>query len=218
MRARENPARIVDWFAFRFRVSDCGLRTDETAVRESAIRGFTLVEILLVVAIIAMVAGLGGGYGVGAYKRLLVEKTARQLLVTATYARIMAIEQQRPYELQLAAGSPGFLLTTTEMNPETGETERVIVRDFYCRPVEFEGDIKFEDVKLELVAGESADAADTEQKVVFLPNGSAESAILQIGDGKSHYTLAVVAATGKATLYAGMVQDVDTVSVDLDIQ
>jgi hypothetical protein len=57
-----------------------------------------------------------------------------------------------------------------------------------------------------------------EQKVVFLPNGSAESAILQIGDGRNHYTIAVVAATGKATLYAGTAQEVDTVSVDLDIQ
>jgi hypothetical protein len=171
-----------------------------------------------VVAIIAMVAGLGGSYGVGTYKRLLVEKTARQLLMTATYARIMAIEQQRPYEVQLAAGNQGFLLTTTEMNPETGETERIIVSDFYCRPVEFEGDIQFEDVKLELMAGESANTADMEQKVVFLPNGSAESAILQIGDGRNHYTIAVVAATGKATLYAGTAQEVDTVSVDLDIQ
>ncbi len=170
------------------------------------------------VAIIAMIAGLGGSYGVGTYRRLLVEKTARQLLVTATYARIMAIEQQRPYELQLAAGNRGFLLTTTEMNPESGETERIIVRDYYCRPVEFEGDIKFEDVKLELMTGESADASDMEEKVVFLPNGSAESAILQIGDGKSHYTLAVVAATGKSTLYDGTAKDVDTVSVDLDLQ
>ena len=197
MRTRENPLRTAD----------C-----------ASTRGFTLAEILLVVAIIVMMAGLGGSYGVGTYRRLLVEKTARQLLLMATYARIMAIEQQRAYELQLAAGNRGFLLTTTEMNPETGETERTIVRDFYCRPVEFEGDINFEDVKLELVTGESADAADTEQKVVFLPNGSAESAILQIGDGKSHYTLAVVAATGKATLYAGTAQNVDTVSVDLDIQ
>jgi prepilin-type N-terminal cleavage/methylation domain-containing protein len=181
-------------------------------------QAFTLVEILLVVAILAMMAGLGGGYCIGTYKRLLVEKTARQLLLMATYARIMAIEQQRPYELQLDAGNRGFLLMTTEMNPQTGETERVLVRDFYCRPVEFEGDIQFEDVKLEIAAGESADGTDLEQKIVFLPNGSAESAVLQIGDGKSHYTLAVVAATGKATLYEGTAENVDTVSVDLDLQ
>jgi hypothetical protein len=176
------------------------------------------VEILLVVAILAMMAGLGGGYCIGTYKRLLVEKTARQLLLMATYARIMAIEQQRPYELQLDAGNQGFLLTTTEMNPQTGETERILVRDFYCRPVEFEGDIQFEDVKLEIAAGESADGTDLEQKIVFLPNGSAESAVLQLGDGKSHYTLAVVAATGKATLFEGTAENVDTVSVDLDLQ
>ena len=71
-------------------------------------------------AIIGMIAGLGGGYCVGTYKRLVVEKTARQLLLMATYARIMAIEQQRPYELQLDAGNRGFLLVTTEVNRQTG--------------------------------------------------------------------------------------------------
>jgi prepilin-type N-terminal cleavage/methylation domain-containing protein len=181
-------------------------------------QGFTLTEILLVVAIIAMVAGLGGGYCVGTYKRLLVEKTARQLLLMATYARIMAIEQQRPYEMQVDAGNRGFLLATTEVNPQTGETERIIVKDFYCRPVEFEGDVKFEQVLLTTATGEESQGTDGEQKVVFLPNGSAESAVLQIGDGKSHYTVAVVAATGKATLSAGTAKDIEMVSIDLDLQ
>jgi type II secretion system protein H len=181
-------------------------------------QGFTLVEILLVVAIIALVGGLGGGYCVGSYKRLLVEKAARQFLMMAVYARIMAIEQQRPYELQLDAGNKGFLLTTTEVNPDTGQTERIIVKDFYCRPVEFQGDVKFEDVRLETAMGEPSESSDPEQKIVFLPNGSAESAVLQIGDGKSHYAIAVVAATGKATLYAGEAKDAKTGSVDLDIR
>ena len=184
----------------------------------SAIRGFTLIEILLVAAIITMIAGLGGGYCIGTYKQLLVEKTARQLLLMATYARIMAIEQQRPYELQLDAGNKGFLLTTTGVNEQTGETQRTIVRDYYCRPVEFEGDVKFEDVILPTMMGTPSEGADQEEKVVFLPNGSAESAVLQIGDGRSHYAIAVVAATGKATLYAGTAKDVEMVSIDLDLQ
>jgi len=184
----------------------------------SRLWGFTLTEILLVVAIIAMVGGLGGGYCIGSYKRLLVEKAARQFLLMAVYARIMAIEQQRPYELQLDAGNKGFLLMTTEMNPDTGLTERTIVKDFYCRPVEFEGDVKFEDVRLETALGGPEASDDMEQKIVFLPSGSAESAVLQIGDGKSHYTIAVVAATGKATLYAGEAKDAKTGSMDLDVQ
>jgi Tfp pilus assembly protein FimT len=186
--------------------------------RKSAIPGFTLIEILLVVIMVTMIASLGGGYCIGSYKRLMVEKTARQLLLMATYARIMAIEQQRPYELQVDAGNRGFLLATTEMNRQTGDTVRVIVKDYYCRPVEFEGDVKFEDVVLSTPTGEPLADSEPEQKVIFLPNGSAESAVLQIGDGKTHYTVAVVAATGKATLSLGTAQEIDSVSIDLDVQ
>lgn len=185
--------------------------------RKSA-RGFTLTEILLVVAIIAMVGGLGSGYCVGTYKRLLVEKAARQFLLMARYARIMAIEQHRPYELMIDPNNQGFFLVTTQANRETGDTERVIVRDFFCKPVRFEGEARFEDVQMVQYGGDSSADAEPEQKVVFLPNGSAESAVLQIGDGKTHYAIAVVAATGKASLYPGLSQDIRTASIDLDLQ
>lgn len=180
--------------------------------------GFTLIEILLVVGIIAMVTGLGSGYCVGTYKKLLVEKAARQFLLMARYGRIMAIEQQRPYELLIDPNNQGFLLATAQMNPETGESQKTIVRDFFCKPVRFEGDVTFEDVQLTMYAEGSPSDTGPEQGIVFLPNGSAESAILQIGDGKSHYSIAVVAATGKASLYPGVITDVRTASVDLDLQ
>ncbi len=180
--------------------------------------GFTLTEILLVVAMIAMVGGLGSGYCVGTYKRLLVEKAARQFLLMARYARIMAIEQQRPYELMIDPNNQGFFLATAEADPETGESQKTIVRDFFCKPVQFEGEVKFENVQMTLSAGGSSEAGEAEQKIMFLPNGSAESAILQIGDGKSHYSIAVVAATGKASLYAGEVKEIQTASIDLDLQ
>jgi prepilin-type N-terminal cleavage/methylation domain-containing protein len=185
---------------------------------QKSARGFTLLEILLVAALIALVAGLGGGYCIGTYQRLTVEKTARQLLLMAVYARLMAIEQQRPYELRLDAGNRGFLLTTTAVNRDTGQMEPVIVKDYYCRPVEFDGDVKFEEVILPGTLGTPTVGVDDGQKVVFLPSGSADAAILQIGDGKNHYAVAVVAATGKATLYAGTVKDVEMVSLDLDLQ
>jgi prepilin-type N-terminal cleavage/methylation domain-containing protein len=207
------------------RIADCGLRipcgrSAQSTIRnpKSAIRAFTLMEILLVTAIIAMVAGLGGTYCIGTYKRLMVEKTARQLLQMAIYARIMAIEQQRPYELRLEGGNRGFLLTTTAVNRQTGATEQVVVHDYYCRPVEFEGDVKFEDMILPEMTGMPTRGSEDAEKVVFLPNGSAETAVLQLGDGTSHYALAVVAATGKATLYAGTVKDVEMVSIDLDLE
>lgn len=192
----------------------------------AAAGGFTLTELLVVIAIISILAGLGSGMYGGTYKKLLVEKAARQFLLMARYARIAAIEQQRPYEIQL--DESGFLLATTQLNAETGQTERILVKDYYCHPVKFEGDVKFEDVK---VAGEAIDTgeesgeaidgggeAGTEKKIAFLPNGSAETAIVQIGDGKTHYTAAVVASTGRVTLCFGPADRVRNATVDLDAQ
>ena len=181
-------------------------------------KGFTLTELLLVITIIALVSSVGGGIYVGTYKRLLVEKTARQFLQMARYARIMAIERQRPYELQLDAGNKGFGLTTTRVNTETGQNEKIIVKDLYCRPVEFEGDVTFEDIRIAIQPAEQTDEGNQSQRILFLPNGAAESAIVQIGDGKSHYTVAVVAATGKARMYEGTADNVRMASVDLDAQ
>ena len=189
--------------------------SDQLRIRSRA-GAFTLSELLLVVAIIVIVGGLSGGLYTGTHMRLLVEKAARLFLLTAKYARIAAIEQQRPYELQLDEGNRGFMLTITQPNEQTGQTEKFIIRNYYCKPVEFEGEVKFENVQIATLAG--AQSADDEQgqRILFMPNGSAESAIVQIGDGKNRYTVAIVAATGKATLYRGGVDEVRTAAVDLD--
>ena len=185
-------------------------------------RGFTLTELLLVVAIVALVGSVGGGMYVGSYKRLLVEKAARQFLLTAKYARIMAIEHGRPYELLLREASEeqnqGFVVTTTRQNPETGVSETTIVRDYYCKPVEFEGDVTFEAVKIAAVVADETSEEEAQQKITFLPNGSAESAVVQFGDGKTHYTVAIVASTGKASFHDGTADDVQVAVIDLDAQ
>ena len=177
---------------------------------------FTLVELLLVVAIVVLIGGLSGGLYGGSHKRLLVERTARQFLLSAKYARIMAIEQGRPYELRLDAENKGFAVTTTRANPQTAESEAVVVRDYYAKPVEFEGAVRFEDVRILTLMTEQVTSVGAEQRIVFLPNGSAESAVVQIGDGTTHYTVAVVAATGKATLRPGPAGEMGMAVIDLD--
>ena len=175
-------------------------------------------EILLVVTIIVVLGGLGGGMYAGTYKKLLVQKTARQFLLTAKYARILAIERGRPYEVQLDMGNRGFLAATTEWNPNQGQVVKVPVKDYFCKPVIFEGEVRFEDIKIGTSTADAVGDDRLQQRIVFLPNGSAESAVIQIGDGKTHYCITVVASTGKASLHEGTAAGVKLAVVDLDAE
>jgi len=214
--------RVFEKFEIRNSKSEISLRT-----------GFTLTEMLLVVVIIALVGGVGGGIYVGTHKRMLVEKAARDFLLTAQYARIMAIEQGSRYMLRIGAvrepplhAAPvssvedrngGFWLETLQWDEEARSSTQVIVQDYYCRPVEFTGDVKFEDVQIAPVDLETAqtDEVDT---IVFSPSGTAGAAVVQIGDGKTHYAISIDAATGKATMYFGTTEKIKASSVDLDAQ
>jgi len=188
--------------------------------------GFTIAEMLVVVVIIALIASVGGGIYVGTYKRMLVEKAARDFVLAAKYARIMAIEQQKPYKIKLSAADSadsannGFGLVIDEFNQETEQTEQVIVRDLYFKPVEFTGDVKFEGIQITPAGWEAATETDEAREIVFSPSGTADSAVIQIGDGKSHYTVSISAATGRATMYFGTAEkvkeEVKIGTIDLD--
>ena len=180
--------------------------------------GFTLVELLVVVALIALLSGLGGGMYAGTHKRMLVRKAARQFYLTARYARIMAIQKGRPYELQLAEGNKGFALTTTQWNEQTDQGERVVVRDYYSKPVEFEGEVGFEEIRMAALTGGLSGDVEGEQKIVFRPDGSTAAAVIQIGDGQTHFTIALVPSTGRASLQEGTADEAKTAVIDLDVQ
>jgi len=180
--------------------------------------GFTISELLLVVVIIALIGSVGGGVYVGTYKKMLVEKEARNFLLTAKYARIMAIERQCQYQMQLDVNNNGFALTSSRWNERTGETEHEIVKDYYCRPVEFEGDVKFEDIQIIPIGSETITDSEEGQTIVFWPNGTAESAVIQIGDGNTHCTVVICASTGKATMYFGTKDESKIGTIDLDAE
>jgi prepilin-type N-terminal cleavage/methylation domain-containing protein len=187
---------------------------------DAGLKGFTLVELMLVIAVVVLLGSMGTGMYVGTYKKLLVEKAARQFLLMARYAKVAAVEQQQVYDLEFDKDK-GFLLSTTEPNEATGQTEKTIIRNYYCRPVEFEGDVKFEDAKITGTTAEPLAEEGPEQKISFLPNGTTQSVVVQIGDGKTHYTISIVASTARAILYWGpadKVTNVKNVAVDLDAQ
>lgn len=182
-------------------------------------RGFTIIEMMLVVLVISLIAGVGGGIYTGTYKGMLVEKAARSFLLTAKYARVMAIEQQKRYEIYLDAPGNRFYLTTTKMNSETGLTSRVIIRDPYCKPVMFEGNVRFEGINITPIGVQTTEDDDEEQQtIVFLPDGTAQKALVQIGDERTHYAISISAATGKAKMFYSNIESVKTDTIDLDAE
>jgi hypothetical protein len=125
----------------------------------------------------------------------------------------MAIERQKPFSIELDTTNGGFYLAFDEFNEETEQTEQTIVRDLYSKPVEFSGDITFEDIQITSL---SPDASDEQTEIVFLPNGTAQLAIVQIGDGENHFTININAATGKAAVKPGTTEEIQITTVDLD--
>lgn len=179
--------------------------------------GFTLVELLVVVAIISVAGAAGIGLWTGTSGKLKLDRAARSFLLTAKYARIMAIEKQRVYKIQLDSENGGFALSTIDWNETSEEFEQTVVKDYYCKPVEFEGNIRFEDIKVVPTgSGASEDDEDAEASIAFFPDGSAQAVVVQIGDGKSHYTICISAATGRAKIHDGVLENAEIGTIDLD--
>ena len=180
--------------------------------------GFTIVEMLLVVILIVLLASVGGGFSMGTYKRLLCEKSTRKLLLAAEYARVTAIERQRPCKIKLDTVNNRFWLVINELNEQSGETEEVMMRDLYSKPVEFGGDVKFEAIQIDSPDSQQQFETAKVRTIAFSPTGGSQSAVIQIGDGKNHLTLRILAATGKAKSYVGTAEDIKIGTIDLDEQ
>jgi prepilin-type N-terminal cleavage/methylation domain-containing protein len=177
--------------------------------------GFTIIELLLVVSIIALMAGASGAMYFGTYKRMLVEKAAREVLLAAKYARVIAIEKQTRCKLLLDNTNNRYLLTVPGAGSQADGADNVIT-DQYAKPRQFAGDVKFEEIQITSRALASDGAA--EDVVVFRPNGTADMTVLQIGDGKNHCTVYISAATGKGRIESGEAMETGLEVLDLDVE
>ena len=180
--------------------------------------GFTIVEVLLVVVVIALIAGAGGVLYLGTYKKVLTEKAARDFLLAAKYARITAIERQSQCTIELDVDKKSFALAVEELSTESGQSEKIAVRDLYFKPVEFTGDVEFENIQIESLGQGGDSESEGQNSIVFRSNGTAQSAVIQIGDGKSHYTITIMGSTGRAKVLAGTTEEVQSSIIDLDEQ
>ena len=170
----------------------------------------------MVVLVITILAAASGGIFIGTYKNMLVKKSARDFLLAAKYARIIAVEHQRPCRIEIDTANNRFWLALDRYNEETGETEAIIIRDLYTKPLEFDSSVEFEGV---VVESNTPDEAPARQNTInFSVDGTAEAAIVQIGDGDNHYTISISAATGRAKIFPETADKIKAGTIDLDAE
>lgn len=180
--------------------------------------GFTVAEVLVVVVIIGLVTGAGAGLYIGTFRKVQVEKAASDFFLTAKYARLMAVEKQCPYKMELDQANNGFYLTTVSWDEESGQAQQEIVKNFYCKPVQFQGDVVFESVEIVPTGWDTDSVGGEFQTITFNPNGTAQSSVVQIGDGKTHYSISISPATGRAKMFFGTSENVKVTTTDLEAQ
>ena len=181
-------------------------------------KGFTISEVLMVVVIIGLITGAGAGLYVGTFRKMQVEKAAYDFFLTAKYARLMAVEKQNQYKMELDLANNGFYLTTVLWDEESGQARQEIVKNYYCRPVQFQGDVVFESVEIVPNGWEAESVSAEQQTITFSPNGTAQSSVVQIGDGKTHYSISISPATGRAKMFFGTTENVKVGTIDLEAE
>ncbi len=177
--------------------------------------GFTLVEIMVVIAVMGVALGLGGGMYMGTYQRMQVEKAARQLVAAARYGRMLALERQGDVRLCFDQEQGRFFLVAPQRSSQ-GETSTV--RDQLCKPTQLTEPIRLEvvDIKASVTDEHEQPLEGDERSVTFRPDGSADAAVIQIGDGKRHFSLTICPITARVTLTLGTTENIAPTTIDLD--
>ncbi len=173
--------------------------------------GFTLLELLAVAAIIALLFSVSIASYRRTFNRWAVEQNARQLYMAARSARLYAVEHQQDCTLVLDRENRQFFLMVERMDDGAVEEGIGLVSTPWSRKVELQKHVSFETVK---IAGRDE---DIEGGIVFRPDGTADNAAIQLGDGQIHYTVMINGGTSRARLLIGEAEELQTDQIDLDM-
>ena len=185
-------------------------------MKRRILKGFTLIEILLVVALISLLAGGAGFISYNSFQKLQVERTARDIMLLAKFARIRSIEVNYPVELYFDIDGQRFFLRDVDGNYSSEDEDGDIVNNPYAKIHQMPDGVGIESLNI-LPQMEDFEAS-IPTKIVFMPEGTADTAVVQVGDGRNHCTIQVSPATGRAKFFNGAADDIVPLVVDLDIQ
>ncbi|MEM1027829.1 MAG: hypothetical protein AAGJ38_07075, partial [Planctomycetota bacterium] len=178
----------------------------------------TLIEIMVVVAIIAVLSAMIAPSLMGSFQQATLRSETQRLYDTARYVQRMAVVRQRTIRLVLNPEDPEHdgrssyhleLATTSLDEPETYSR----VNSGSVKPVVLPESVKLVDIKLD--AGEFESYGD-EIALRFFPDGSADGAVIQIGDDQRVRSIIVEPTTGRVESIPQRVDVMPGLREDLD--
>jgi prepilin-type N-terminal cleavage/methylation domain-containing protein len=168
------------------------------------VTGFTLVELLVVLVIIATLAAVAVPSMSGALQSTALRESAQRLVLTARYARSYAITHGCECRLTFDTAANTYALTYRP-DPDEDRFEPVVGGG---RTHRLERGVKFGLVR--------AGSGESGGVITFLPTGEADASAVQVTDGSRVFTLLVAERTGRVTLHEGEALEAPRDWEDLD--
>ena len=181
--------------------------------------GFTYAELMLVIVILALVAGFSGTYYMGTYKKTTLNAAGRDLLLMGKYARMCAIEEGQACYLYLDSVQKQFYLVAPVYDSYSQTKKQAVVSNPYCRKKTLGDGIEFEYVDIKPIMEGFEYERDATDSIAFFPDGTCDAAVVQIGNGRHSVTVVFSSAYARITVYDGVADDVkdEMQAIDLDV-
>jgi prepilin-type N-terminal cleavage/methylation domain-containing protein len=181
--------------------------------RRPARRAFTFVELMVVTLLIALLAGSSIRGSVLTFRKMQVERAAREVFLSAQFARIQAVESQRSAQVTLDPKTRSIAVMAVVKKGQQ------MVRNAYSRPYQFAEEVTFE--RIDIMPTRPPEIATQDEApntvITFRPDGSADEAVVQVGNGKTHWTVYISSGTGAARAEPGVAKEQSaTTVIDLD--
>ena len=181
-------------------------------------QGFTIIELLVVVVIISLMTVAGGGYFVNTYKNVQMTKSVRDLVRAGRFARLYAIEKQKPCKIAVDAVNKKFYVVIGDARKQEQEK---ILKNQYIKEIVLPDNGQINELRIHPAQESQETAVNVNESAIrFYPDGTCDSAVIGIGNAGMNYTIVFTAAVGTVDVYEGKSEDLDLIakSVDLDLE
>ncbi len=177
-------------------------------------QAFTLIELMVVVAVIAVLAGMAITSFGGSLDNARLESSVDRLHAQMRYAHRYAVMHQCVcrvvFVLDDSDAGPGYQIEVESTDPDSQDTY-VAIRSGVGKPVQLSGKVRFAEVMID-------NSTDIGQYIItFQPTGEATAAAIQLTDGKRTWSVVVEPNTGRSRIVEQAVSQMPNLREDLDV-